>query len=106
MAIQEQEECGLSVSDYCQLIEKNSTQFYYWKRKLDTSSGEKIRTDSNDVSVSEFIELKPSHSAKQSRVIVSPKVDIYIGSFSICFSENTDIELFKVAATILKEIAG
>lgn len=101
-AIKEQAESGLSVREYCRLIEKSTYQFYYWKRRVtDAQQTAVIPGGSNAQS---FIELRASDIEISARRDYAEQVDIRIGLFSIRLTEHTDRALFKAAASILLEI--
>ncbi len=103
-AIKEQATSGLTVAEYCQLIEKSTFQFYYWKRRVGNGSPKASgRTESEPGG---FIEVQYGHIDSRSRDEVFDSVDIQIGSFLIRFTAHTDRALFKAAATALLEIAG
>lgn len=103
-AIREQGESGLTVAEYCQLIEKSPYQFYYWKRRVrndatKTYSMTKLETR-------DFIEIPRARFAPRTMEALSDYVDIQVGSFTIRFTERTDRSVFTMAASILQEIAG
>jgi len=103
-AIREQAESGLTVGEYCELIEKSSYQFYYWKRRV--SGGKKTAMIAVGSGADSFIELRPSGLDIHARSDYADQVDIRIGSFSLRFTEQTDRALFKAAASVLLEIVG
>lgn len=102
-AIREQAESGLTVTEYCQLIEKSAYQFYYWKRRVRTGTAKTGNAPSMDNGG--FIELQPQGMETVNRRGPGDGVEIRIGSFTIRFTETSDPILFKRAAVILREIA-
>jgi len=103
-ALREQAESGLTVGEYCQLIEKSTYQFYYWKRRV---AGDKptstVLRESNE---QRFIEVRPTNLETRASRDYADQVDIRIGSFSIRYTEHTNRELFREAAAVLREIVG
>ena len=103
-AIREQAESGLTASEYCQLIEKSTYQFYYWKRRVRDDATKMYGTTEGETSG--FVEIQSARIGSRIRDTLSEYVDIRVGSFSIRFTEHTDRALFKAAASALLEIAG
>ena len=104
LAINEQSASGLTVAEYCQLIEKSTYQFYYWKRRVcGVKPTATIPRESNE---HRFIELRPTDSATSASRDYADQVDIRIGSFTIRFTEHTNRELFREAASVLREVVG
>ena len=103
-AVKEQAASGLTVADYCQLIEKSTFQFYYWKRRVGNGATKAFgRTESE---TGGFIEVQYRRTDSRSRDEPLDFVDIQIGLFSIRFTAHTERALFKAAASALLEIAG
>jgi transposase-like protein len=101
--IREQAESGMTVGEYCQLIEKSTYQFYYWKRRVEKGTAQ--ADDSRNMDAGEFIELRPLRIDTVNRYERSDSVDIRVGSFLVRFTETTDRALFKMAVSLLLEIA-
>ncbi len=93
-AIREQAESGLSVKEYCQVIEKSRYQFYYWRQRI---KGERQSIQTPLCAAEDFIEMRQLRaSAEMNRCI-----EIRIGIFSLDYTSDTDQELFREAAAIL-----
>lgn len=103
-AIKEQAESGLTVAEYCQLIEKTAYQFYYWKRRV--ADIKLTAMEAHGSNEQRFIEVRPVHLETRADRDYADQVDIRIGSFSIRFAEYTNRELFREAAAVLHEIVG
>jgi len=96
-SIREQEESGLSVKDYCQVIERSRYQFYYWRQRIQNGRRKMMKPG---CATSDFIELQPP--MKRTEPIGS--IEIRIGAFAISYTSETDGEVFRTAATILLEV--
>lgn len=100
-SIAEQHESGLTVEEYCQLIEKPTHRFYYWKRRLAEQSRISHSNDSACF-VEVFQPVKTSTTASSS----SERIEIRIGECTLFFTTTTDPLLFKTAASVLLELVG
>jgi transposase-like protein len=110
-AISEQEESGLTIAEYSQLIEKSCHQFYYWKRRIRQRQLSDTRFDSADQS-SGFIEITAKTATAstptpmEKRQIRTSSIEVRIGSFVLSYGESTDPGLFKSVAAALLELVG
>ena len=100
-AISEQRESGFTVEEYCELIEKPTHRFYYWKRQFSEQS--RI-TDSNDPDG--FIEVFQSVKTSTIAGSSNERIEIRIGACTLFFPTTTDPVLFKTAAATLLELVG
>jgi len=93
-AIKEQVASGLSIKEYCEVIEKSRYQFYYWRQRM---QGKRLKATAPLCSAVDFIEMNTQ--------VMIPKavrcVEVRIGAFSLNYTSDTDQELFCKAATIL-----
>ncbi|OQA61791.1 MAG: hypothetical protein BWY39_01983 [Spirochaetes bacterium ADurb.Bin269] len=100
-SIAEQHESGLTVEEYCQLIEKPTHRFYYWKRRF----AEKSRiSHSNDSDA--FVEISQPCTIQAIAGRSSDQIEIRIGECTLFFTTTTDPLLFKTAASVLLELVG
>jgi hypothetical protein len=100
-AIAEQHESGLTVEEYCQLIEKPTHRFYYWKRQFSEHS----RIPDTHASDS-FIEVFSPVGFSTISSISNGQIEIRIGACTLFFTATTDPVLFKTAAATLLELVG
>ena len=100
-AITEQHESGLTVTEYCQLIEEPTHRFYYWKRRL----AEQTRIPADKKTVG-FIEVLPLRSSSETALSNTDRIEIRIGGCTLFFTGTTDVGLLKSVATVLLGLVG
>jgi len=96
-AIREQEESGLSVKDYCQVIEKSRYQFYYWRQRIQDGRQKMMKPV---CATGDYIELRPLKTSTEPIGFI----EIRIGAFVMNYTSDTDQEVFRKAAAILLEV--